>query len=89
MTKPSLSEPVEIAKFWKNRKGEAIVVHLSTYQGHDLVDLRTWYTAADGALKPGKGIACGIRHLPELAAAVNKALIEAQARGLLDDGGAG
>jgi Transcriptional Coactivator p15 (PC4) len=84
MTK-TLSEPLEIARFWKNRRGEAIVVRLSAYEGHVLIDQRTWFTAADGTLKPGKGLACAIRHLPELAAALNKALIEARARGLLDE----
>jgi hypothetical protein len=60
MTK-TLSEPLEIARFWKNRRGEAIVVRLSEYEGHQLVDARTWFTAADGTLKPGKGLACAVR----------------------------
>jgi hypothetical protein len=84
MSKAHLSESVEIAKFWKNRKGEAVVVRLSEYEGHTLIDARTWFTAQDGTLKPGKGLACSVRHLPELAAALNKALNEARARGLLD-----
>jgi hypothetical protein len=79
-----LSEPIEIAKFWKNRRGEAIIVRLSEYEGHPLVDARAWFTAADGTLKPGKGLACAVRHLPELAAALNKALVEARTLGLID-----
>jgi hypothetical protein len=86
MSRPSLSEPIEVAKFWKNRKGEAVIVRLSTYEGHDLIDLRTWYTGSDGRLAPGKGLACAVRHLPELAAALNKAMAEARARGMLDIG---
>jgi hypothetical protein len=85
MSKPSLSEPIEVAKFWKNRKGEAIIVRLSSYEGHILIDQRSWFTAQDGTLKPGKGLACALRHLPELAAALNKAVNEARARGLLDE----
>jgi hypothetical protein len=88
MSNSSLTEPVEVARFWKNRKGEAIVVRLSNYEGHDLIDLRTWYTGSDGRLAPGKGLACSVRHLPELAAALSKALTEARSRGLLDDGDA-
>ena len=84
MSKAQLSEPVEIVKFWKNRKGEAIVVRLSPYEGHILIDQRAWFTAQDGTLKPGKGLACSVRHLPDLAAALNKAVTEARARGLLD-----
>jgi hypothetical protein len=89
MSKSQLAEPIEVAKFWKNRRGEAIVVRLSTYEGHDLVNLRSWYTAHDGELRPGKGLACSVRHLPELAAAVTKALEKARALRLLDDGGDG
>ena len=85
MSKPSLSEPIEIARFWKNRRGEAIVVRLSSYEGHILIDQQSWFTAQDGSLKPGKGLACSVRHLPELTAALNKALKEARARGLLDE----
>jgi hypothetical protein len=84
MSKPTLSQPVEIAKFWKNRKGEAIVVRLSEYEGHILIDQRTWFTAQDGTLKPGKGLACSVRHLPELVTGLNKALAKARELGLID-----
>jgi hypothetical protein len=84
-----LTAAIEISKFWRNRKGDAVIVQLSPYEGHDLIDIRSWYTSSDGKLAPGKGLSCAVRHLPELAAALNKALIEARARGLLDDGGAG
>jgi hypothetical protein len=77
--------PIEIARFWKNRRGEAIVARLSEYEGHILIDQCNSFTAQNGTLKPGKGLACTVRHLPELAAALNKALIEARARGLLDE----
>jgi hypothetical protein len=84
MSRASLTEPVEVARFWKNRRGEAIIVRLSTYEGYNLVDLRAWYTAQGGELKPSKGLACSVRHLPELAAAVNKALTKARELGLVD-----
>jgi hypothetical protein len=84
MSKSSLAEPIEVAKFWKNRKGEAVIVRLSSYEGHILIDQRNWFTAPDGTLKPGKGLACSVRHLPELAAALNKALTEARSLGLID-----
>jgi hypothetical protein len=84
MSKPSLAEPVEVAKFWKNRRGEAIVVRLSEYEGHILIDQRSWFTAPDGTLRPGKELACSVRHLPELAGALNKALDHARSLGLID-----
>jgi hypothetical protein len=47
-------EPIEIARFWKNRRGEAIVVQLSAYEGHVLIDQRTWFTATDGRIEARK-----------------------------------
>jgi hypothetical protein len=51
---PALAEPITIAEFWKNRRGEAIRLVLNRFEGRSIFDLRTWYTA-DGRLKPGKG----------------------------------
>jgi hypothetical protein len=60
---------------------------MSAYEGHDIVDLRTWFTAADGALRSGKGLACSVRHLPELTSALNEALAKARELGLVGAGG--
>jgi len=79
----TLSEPVEIAKFWKNRRHDAIVVSLSTYEGKNLVDVRM-HTMVDGRLvATPKGVAMVVLRLPDLAKAVNKALERAQELGLL------
>jgi hypothetical protein len=64
---PPLAEPITIAEWWKNRRGESIRLVLSQFQGRSILDLRTWYTA-DGKLKPGKGFAAEVRRLPRLAA---------------------
>jgi hypothetical protein len=56
---------------------------LSEYHGHILTDQRNWFTAPQGTLKPSKGLACSVRHLPELASAVNKALAKARELGLI------
>ena len=53
----TLAEPIIIAEWWKNRRGELIRVRVSTYEGHNLVDLRSWYSGDDGRLKLGKGLA--------------------------------
>jgi hypothetical protein len=79
-----LAEPIIIAQWWKNRGGESVRVILSTHDGRNLVDLRTWYTA-EGRLKPGKGFAAEIRHLPRLAAALAKAEAKATELGLITD----
>jgi hypothetical protein len=83
--RPTLDEPVVISKFWKNRRHDAVIVSLSTYEGHNLVDLRT-HAMKEGRLVPTpKGLAMVVRRLPELAAAVTKALAKARELGLLDD----
>jgi hypothetical protein len=80
-----LPEPIEIAKFWANRGGEAVIVRLCELEGQMLVDVRKYYSAADGTLKPTpKGIALSIRKLPELAVAIGRALKRAHELGLLN-----
>jgi hypothetical protein len=81
---PTLAEPITVAEWWKNRRGESIRLVLNRFEGRDIFDLRTWYTA-DGKLKPGKGFAAEIRHLPRLASAIAKAEAKARELGLIDD----
>jgi hypothetical protein len=85
---PALADPVVIAEWWKNRRGESIRLVLNRFEGRDIFDLRTWYTA-DGRLKPGKGFAAEVRHLPRLAAAFAKAEAKARELGLIGNEGAG
>jgi Transcriptional Coactivator p15 (PC4) len=82
MTRPTLSEPIIIAQWWKNRGGDSVRVALTTYAERNLIDLRTWFTA-DGKLQPGKGFAADVRHLPRLAAALAKAEAKATELGLI------
>jgi hypothetical protein len=84
-----LPEPIEIAKFWRNRRGEAVVVQLREYEGHVLVDARTHFTNSQGKLQAtSKGLSLVIRKLPELASALAKAEVKARELGLLDEGAA-
>jgi hypothetical protein len=79
-----LSEPVEIAKFWRNRRGEAVIVQLREYEGHVLADARMNFTNKEGKLQPtGKCISISVRRLPELAAALTKAERKARELGLI------
>ena len=84
----SLTQPLTVAEWWKNRRGESIRISLSTYEGRNLIDLRSWYTGDDGKLKPGKGFAATVEHLPRLAAEIAKAEAKARELGLIDDGAA-
>lgn len=83
--RPEFNEPVEIAKFWRNRRGEAICVSLEPFEGRAILHVRTYFTAPDRKLAPTKkGIAITVAKLPDLAAAVNKAAAKAAELGLLE-----
>ena len=82
----ALSEPLTIAEWWKNRRGKSVRLVLNTFQGRNVFDLRTWYTA-DGHLKPGKGFAVEVWHLPRLAVEIARAEAKARELGLIADGG--
>jgi hypothetical protein len=85
-TRPTLPEPIVIARWWRNRAGQAVVVRLGDYHGRPMVDLRIWFTADDGVLKPTtKGLSLHVRHLPQLLSAISKALAKARELGLLDE----
>jgi hypothetical protein len=81
----ALTEPIVIAEWWKNRSKESIRVCLNKYEGHALIDVRTWYQA-EGKLKPGKEFRASIKHLPRLAAEITKAVAKARELGLVDSG---
>jgi hypothetical protein len=82
----TLSEPVEVAKFSKNRRKDVVVVSLSTYEGRNLVDVRQHFHNDKGQMRPtSKGVAMAVLRLPDLAKAVNKALAKAKELGLLGD----
>jgi hypothetical protein len=72
-----LTEPITIAEWWRDRGGRSVRVRLTSFEGHNLIDIRTWHTD-DGRLVPGKGFACGIRHLPRLIDALTTALEKAR-----------
>jgi hypothetical protein len=80
----TLREPVLVAEFWCNRRGEAVRVQLREYQGVALVDLRKYYTGREGKLLPTKkGLSIAVRKLPELADAIARTLSKAKELGLI------
>jgi hypothetical protein len=88
--RPALDEPIVVSKFWKNRRrNESVRVTLGEYEGHCLINVRVFCTGTDGIDRPTpKGVAMGIRKLPELAQALVKAEAKARELGLLEDRGA-
>jgi hypothetical protein len=87
--RPTLTEPLEIGKWWKNRRRiVAIAVTLTPYQGHDLIDIREHFTGRDGRMRPSqRGVCLTIKQLPQLHRTVTKALAKARELGLIVDEG--
>jgi hypothetical protein len=82
------SDSVIVAE-WALNKRETLRVSIELYRGTWLINVRKWFEGADGELRPGnKGIALGLRHLPQLQEAVTKALSFARERGLVAVAGA-
>lgn len=81
----SLTEPVIVAEFWANRRGESVRVQLREYEGQALIDIRKHYTAEGKLLPTKKGLSLVVRRLPDLAAAIDKALAKARELGLINN----
>jgi hypothetical protein len=86
-----LREPITVAKFWKNRTGDAIVTQLREWKERPFVDVRVHTVGKDGIMRPTtRGVAVKMSLLPTLKDAVDKAHAQALALGLLgqpiDDG---
>jgi len=87
--RPRLTEPVKVASFWKNRKHDAVVISLKSFEGRDFIDVRQHFMNQKGALQPtSKGLLIAVLRLPDLAKAINLALKQAKDLGMLppDDG---
>jgi hypothetical protein len=71
-------------KFWRNRRGEAVVVSIEPFEGKTVLHVRQYFTDAQGRLLPTKkGICIDALRLPDLAGAVNRALVRARELGLI------
>ena len=84
-SRPMLDKPVTVARFWKNRTHDAIVVELSTYEGRNVVDVRTNVMNHGRLVPTPKGISLAVLRLPDRAKAINRALKQAKELGLLPD----
>lgn len=72
-----MSEPTIIAEWQKNSR-ESVRVTLGEYAGKPNCDVRIWYEAKDGSLKPSpKGVTVSLEQLPQLAEALVKAQLTA------------
>ena len=41
-------------EFQKNSRGEVVRIARDEYKGTDMVNIRVWFTASDGELRPSK-----------------------------------
>jgi hypothetical protein len=87
-SRPTLAQQIEW-RLWKNRqRRDAIVVSLSTYEGKNVISVRTYTTSQDGRMLPtAKGVSLVVARLPELHTALTRALAKARTLGLLPDNG--
>ena len=78
-----MTDAIVIAEWQINRR-DRVRVSIEQFKGIDLINIRKWFEAEDGSLRPGKdGIALNVKHLPQLADAIVKALAETRERGLV------
>ncbi|MBL4768235.1 MAG: transcriptional coactivator p15/PC4 family protein [Rhodobacteraceae bacterium] len=62
-----------LAQIPKNSR-EEIRVSRDEFNGHDLINLRVYYKADDGVMRPGKqGLAFKVEILPDILDALSKA----------------
>ena len=74
-----ISEPLE---FVLNGR-EVIRAEISAFSSRQIFNVRRWYRAEDGSIRPTKkGLACAIRHLPAEAALLADTLAQARSSGL-------
>jgi hypothetical protein len=88
-SRPTLAEPVIVSRFWKSRRRDiAVVIALGPYKEHNLISVREHVVGSDGIMRPStRGVSLVVRRLPELAAALDKALAKARELNLLPEDG--
>ena len=80
--------PVWSAELAINQR-EFLRVELRQHRTHAAIDVRRWRRSPNGDLQATeRGVALALRHLPAMKALIDAAFVQAQADGLLDDGGA-
>lgn len=71
-----MTQPVEI----KKNERDVIRIERQDFKGHDLINIRVFYDAGDGEMKPGKqGVAFRAALLPDIVNALACHLDEEEA----------
>lgn len=71
-----------VAAIQKNAR-EELHVSLTEYKGHDLFDVRVFADTGEKLVATRKGITASVDHLPAIVEALQRAMTEARAAGLL------
>ena len=74
----------QIASIPKNAR-EELHVSLTEYKGHDLFDVRVFADTGEKLVATRKGITASVDHLPAIVEALQRAMAEARAAGVLTD----
>lgn len=83
MSENAAGLPINVAEFRKNAR-ELVRVTIEDYKNTACISVRVFFEAAPGEMRPGRsGLSMSVKHLPQLAAAINAALDQARAAGLL------
>jgi hypothetical protein len=85
---PALAEPITVAEWWKNRRGESIRLVLNRFEGRDIFGLAHLVHRRRQA-EAGERLCRRSPALPRLAAAIAKAEAKARELGLIGDKGTG
>lgn len=67
-------------------KNDEVRISLESYKGQDLIDVRLFMRLTDPSgdiIATKKGISLPVKQLPELASAIQDAMVEARRRGIL------
>lgn len=76
--------PIIVAE-WRRDDNEVIRVSFDRFNGRKVIDVRAWWRDSDDKWKPGRGgLTLAIKHLPDLAAGLAKALSIAEELKLLE-----
>lgn len=73
---------IVVATITKNSR-EEIRVTIGEFHGKTILNLRVWFRGDGHEMRPGKGLACRVDLLPQLAAALAEAERQARAEGLI------
>ena len=80
-----MTEIVTIAEWPSGRRGEVVRMTIGEFGGRRLINLRKWFEAENGSMRPGRsGMALGIKHLHRLADGLAEARKVAIAQGMIE-----